>query len=239
MCKCSDYKNKLFSILGDSISTFENCSVPDGAAYYDMSHKLACGILTTSDTWWGQVIDRLGGELLVNNSFSGSTVCRHPSYEIQSYACSDERTASLGKCGVSPDVILVYIGTNDWGCGFRIFPDDRFGDDEDSPCLFVPAYQQMLSKLRANYPKAEIWCFTMAVSRCSAKPSFTFPYYHGGRHINEYCEAIRLCAERYGCRLIDLYKRAELYDTLDGFHPTASGMQTIADAVLNEVISEK
>ena len=35
MCKCSDYKNKLFSVLGDSVSTLEGYSVPESAVYYD------------------------------------------------------------------------------------------------------------------------------------------------------------------------------------------------------------
>lgn len=34
--------------------------------------------------------------------------------------------------------------------------------------------------------------------------------------------------------MIDLHKNAKPYDTLDGFHPTAEGMKTIADAVVEE-----
>ena len=72
------YKNKYISILGDSISTF--------AAFYNIERKIISHIATLSDTWWGQVIEKLGAKLLVNNSISGSTVTWHPSYEIQSYA---------------------------------------------------------------------------------------------------------------------------------------------------------
>lgn len=213
--------------------------MPENAVYYDMTHKLSSGVLTIEDTWWGQVIKHLGGELLVNNSFSGSTVCWHPLYEIQSYSCSDERTASLSREGIHPDVIMIYMGTNDWGCGIRVFRDERYDSVDDNPALFFSAYQQMLKKLRTNYPNAEIWCFTLPVSRCSAKPNFVFPYYYGGRNISEYCEAIRLCAREYDCRVIDLYKGSEPYDTLDGFHPTVSGMKTIASAVSNEVTKSR
>lgn len=235
MCKRDDYQNKLFSILGDSISTFEGCSVPESAVYYDTAHKFASGVLTSLDTWWGQVIEHLGGELLVNNSFSGSTVCWHPLYEVQSFSCSDERTSSLHRDGTLPDVIMVYMGTNDWGCGFRVFRDERFDCVADTPALFFAAYRQMLWKLRQNYPNAEIWCFTLPVSQCSAKTNFKFPYCYGGRHISEYCEAIRACADEFGCRLIDLYNNCAPYDTLDGFHPIASGMKTIAGAVICEL----
>jgi lysophospholipase L1-like esterase len=235
MYKNNNYANKFFSILGDSISTFEGYSEPADAVYYDTPHKLASGILTRSDTWWGQVIKHLGGELLVNNSFSGSTVCWHPLYEIPSYACSDERTSSLGREGLSPDVIMVYIGTNDWGSGTRVFADERFGTIENETTLFMSAYRIMLEKIKANYPNAEIWCFTLAISKCTARPTFSFPYYYGGRNITEYCEAIRACAREFGCRVIDLYDKAEPYDTIDCFHPTAEGMKTIADAVIGEV----
>ena len=71
----SNYQNKLFSVLGDSISTLWGYSVPDYAAYYDLSNALAADILSKADTWWGDVIEYLGAELLVNNSFGGSTVC--------------------------------------------------------------------------------------------------------------------------------------------------------------------
>lgn len=230
-----DYRNKLFSILGDSISTFEGVSVPANAVYYDQARKLSSGVATPQETWWGQVIAALGGELLVNNAFSGSTVCWHPLYEHPTYGCSDERTASLGKDGRTPDVILVYLGTNDWGCGLRVYRDERYDPVADSPALFFPAYQQMLEKIRGNYPNAEIWCFTFPTSRCSAKPNFAFPYCYGGRHISEYCDVVRLCAKEHGCRVIDLYHSSAPYDTVDGFHPTASGMKTIADAVIREV----
>lgn len=235
MDKLLGYKNKLFSVLGDSISTFEGISEPESAVYYDTLRKLASSVLTPIDTWWGQVIERLGGELLINNSFSGSTVCRHPLYEIESYACSDERTFSLHRSEELPDVIMVYMGTNDWGCGFRVLCDERYDPIAEESTCFLPAYRQMLEKLKSNYPKAEIWCFTLPVSKCSTKPNFEFPYYYAGHHISEYCEAIRSCSAEYSCRLIDLYSECELYDTLDGFHPNASGMETIANAVIGEL----
>jgi len=232
------YKNKYFSILGDSISTFQGYSVPESAVYYDTARKLATGVLTPNDTWWGQVIERLEGELLVNNSFSGSTVCWNPLYEIQSYACSDERTSSLDRDGILPDVIMVYMGINDWGRGSMIFCDEHFDCISNKNEWFLPAYRLMLEKLKVNYPYAQIWCFTLPVSRFSDNPDFSFPYRYKGLHISEYCDAIKVSAKQYGCRLIDLYESSEPYDTVDGFHPTASGMKTIASAVINELSSK-
>lgn len=228
-----DYQGKYFSILGDSISTLERHSVPEHASYYTYSNCLETGVFIPSDTWWGQVIDALDGRLLVNDSFSQSTVCFHPQYEIQSYGCSEKRTSELDKHGRLPDVIMIFMGTNDWGRGTPI-PST----DENDLTRFSSAYRKMLDRIKKNYPEAELWCFTLAVSTYSKQKDFRFPYCYGGTHIEKYCEVIRTCAKASGARIIDLYEAAEPYDTVDQFHPTAEGMQTIAKAVLNELTKE-
>lgn len=228
---------KYFSILGDSISTLEGYSEPRYAAYYDTAHKLQAKVYLPRDTWWGQVIGALGGQLLVNNAISGSTVCWDRLYEYPSFGCSDERTSALHKDGIHPDVIFVYLGTNDWGQGRQIACEE---DGENALSCFAPAYRAMLQKLKNNYPSAQIWCFTLPRSRFSADESFVFPHSYGGRHIDEYCETIRTVAGELGCRVIDLAVLCDPFDTADGFHPTADGMKTIACAVLNAMrISRK
>lgn len=229
MCK---YKNKYFSILGDSISTFEGCSEPKGAAYYDMARKMGTGICTQADTWWGRVIDSLEGKLLANNSISGSTVCWNAAYKVPSYGCSDERTAALSKDGNMPNVIIVFLGANDWGAGTQVFNTQKAVRSEENLALFSNAYRKMLEKLTKNYPEAEIWCLTLPIGRCSLVENFVFPNCYKGRNISEYCKAICLAAEYYRCKVIDLHTYGTPYDTVDGFHPNASGMQTIAKDVL-------
>lgn len=225
------YINKYFSILGDSISTFEGYSEPYDAIFYDALTKCQSDILRVTDTWWGQVINYLGGELLVNNSFSGSLVSKHPDCEISSYGCSNERTSSLAKKGISPDVIMVFLGTNDWGYGIKVNPKNK--EEKDSISIFSVAYRMMLSKLKNNYPLAEIWCFTLPISNYKKVNGADFPYYYGGTHIEEYCNAIRESANEYGCKIIDLYNSGKKHDTIDGFHPNAIGMKAIADTVIN------
>ena len=66
------------------------------------------------DTWWGKVIDYFGGELLVNNSWSGCRVTKLPnSNMLFPSGCSDERTGDLHINGIMPDVIIIYLGFND------------------------------------------------------------------------------------------------------------------------------
>lgn len=223
-----NYQNKYFSILGDSISTLAGYNPPECAVFYDWEHKLLAGIYAPEDTWWGKVIDALGGRLLVNNAYSGSTVCKHPDCEIESYGCSDARTGGLGIGELAPDVVMILLGLNDFGCGMPV-------DGENGLSVFSVAYETMLAKIQKNYPQAEVWCLTLPRSHWSRNPYFEIPAYRSGGHISDYCRAIRVCAEKAGCKVVDIYRPSEPYDTIDGYHPTANGMQTIADAVLREI----
>ena len=65
---------RLFSILGDSISTFEGCNPAGFRVFYEGERREATGVREARDTWWAQVVDALDGELLANGSFSGSMV---------------------------------------------------------------------------------------------------------------------------------------------------------------------
>lgn len=228
------YRGKRFSILGDSVSTLDGWNPPGYAVHYTPVICELASISDFTDTWWGRVIGTLGGEVLVNNSWSGSQVGKFAAHIVPapSCGCSDQRTSALGREGIDPDVIIVYLGTNDWGRGRRITPAE--GEQEDL-ALFLPAYTAMLRKIRQNYPSAEIWCLTLGKTTFSEDPSFRFPDSYGGRSMSEYCQAIRFAAAEAGCRLIDLYGRGEYYDTVDGFHPNAAGMKTLADMVLREL----
>ena len=100
-----------FSILGDSISTFDGCN-PDGfAVYYQGERCEQTSVTSSADTWWSQVIERLGGRLLANSSFSGSLV------EGAGFPAgnSQERIDALAEDGVQPDVVIVFMGINDYG----------------------------------------------------------------------------------------------------------------------------
>lgn len=226
----SPYSGKYFSILGDSISTLEGFN-PDGyEVFYDLNRKYASGIYFESDTWWGSVIDKLGGKLLVNGSFSGSKVCCPHGAKTYSCGCGDERTSVLSVDGCSPDVIIVFMGTNDWGAGMKLYPESP--SELNDMSIFSVAYSTMLDKLKRNYPEAKIWCFTLGVSCYSRDSDFVFPYEHGGIHIEKYCEVIRECAHKAGCRVVDMYSMKEPFDTIDGFHPSYFGMQAISEHVL-------
>lgn len=230
------YFGKRFSVFGDSISTFDGFNPNGYKVFYAGDNCIKSGVAEVMDTWWEKVIGFFGGELLVNNSWSGSRVTKlKDKDQIFPSGCSDERTAALHINDVKPDVILVYLGTNDWAFGAKTGNETRILD-EDSNELFDEAYDNMLKKLRTNYPESEIWCCTLCETYISKQPNFQFPHKYAGTHIEEYNEIIRDVVRRNGCGLIDLYDYKMAYDSIDGSHPTSTGMNTIAIMVIRSII---
>ena len=125
------YFGKQFSILGDSISTLDGYNPRGYNVFYKENNCEKSAVREMSDTWWGKVIDFFGGELLVNNSWSGSRVTKLPSKDsLFPSGCSDERTSALHINNVKPDVIIVYLGTNDWAYGAKTGNDTKIlGED--------------------------------------------------------------------------------------------------------------
>lgn len=230
------YFGKQFSILGDSISTLDGYNPKGYKVFYAGENCVRSGVTAQKDTWWDKVIDFFGGELLVNNSWSGSRVTKLPEREqLFPSGCSDERTSSLHINDVNPDVIIVYLGTNDWASGVKTGNETRLlGIDENE--YFDTAYNTMLKKLKNRYPESEIWCCTLSETYISKNPDFEFPHKHAGTHIEEYNEIIRETVWDNRCRLIDLYDFMMAYDSIDGSHPTQSGMNTIATMMIRSMV---
>ncbi len=235
------YFGKQFSILGDSLSTLEGYNPIGYKVFYKGENCNRTGVRQKQDTWWDKVISYFGGELLVNNAFSGSRVTKFPRNNKDSSlfpaGCSEERTSSLHMKDVLPDVILVYLGTNDWIYGVSIENKPRILDKNKYE-KFSFAYSSMLKKLKKNYPKSEIWCCTLNETYMSCNSKFVFPHEYAGIHIEEYNEVIRRAVKKNDCKLMDLYHYKIPYDTIDGSHATADGMTTIAKMIIRTMLKE-
>ncbi len=229
------YYGKNFSILGDSISTLDGFNPNGYNFFYTGENCIKSGVSNMSDTWWGKVTEFFGGDLLVNNSWADSRVTKSPDRdEPFPSGCSDKRTSSLHINNVMPDVVIVYLGTNDWVKGVKI-------DSEETQLLmpvhsdcFCEAYEIMIQKLKENYPKSEIWCCTLGSTFMSNNSNFEFPKMYGGKDIDEYNQIIKNTASKMDCKIIDIAKYDIPFDTVDGSHPTKDGMSTIATAVIRE-----
>lgn len=103
-----------YSIFGDSISTFRGTIPPENRWFYDAGDANGTGVCDPAETWWGRAIARNGGELVANASFSGAMV---EGWGFPA-GCSIARAKQIvGEDGTFPDVVLVYMGINDYGWG--------------------------------------------------------------------------------------------------------------------------
>ncbi len=243
-----------FSVLGDSISTFEGCNPEGFRVYYEGARRQATGVLSPADTWWAQVIDQCGGMPLRNGSFSGSMVegAGFPA------ANSQQRIEALAKESVLPDAILVFIGINDYGWGgadaqmagrgnalpqnleVSSVPERTAGvAPVNTTEGFAVAYSAMLKRICAAYPQAEVWCCTLCPGRVAGSDHSTFTYRLRGIHFDSYNEAIRVAARQNGCLIADVRALGCDYEAVDGTHPTKRGMQQLAQMVLRAMEIER
>ena len=66
---------KNIMIFGDSYSTFAGY-IPEGyAVYYSSADRPETDVRKVEETWWHRVCTDLGLNLVLNNSWSGSTLC--------------------------------------------------------------------------------------------------------------------------------------------------------------------
>ena len=239
---------KTFSIMGDSISTFEGC-VPDGyTLFYNDERLERSGVLRPEDTWWSHTVRALGGTVLADSAWSGSMVegAGFPA------ASSPERAAALlGRDGQEPDAVLVFIGINDYGWGGAeaqaagrshamprcidpaTVPEQIAGAaPADAVERFGAAYRTMLRNIRTAAPKAAVYCITLLPGRTHGVDHPEFCYRLRGRHLDEYNAAIRDAAAAEGCRVADVRAFGRDYDSLEGTHPTNLGMRQFASMVV-------
>lgn len=237
-----------FSIMGDSISTFEGCT-PDGyALFYNDERLETSGVTSPSDTWWSHVARALGGEILADDAWSGSMVdgAGFPA------AKSPERAAALlGEDGQTPDVVITFIGINDYGWGgaaaqaaghshampkcidLASVPEQVAGAaPADAAEQFGNAYRTMLRNIRAMAPDALVYCVTLLPGRTRGVDHPEFAYRLRGVHLDEYNRAIREAAAAEGCRVADVRAFGHDYESLEGTHPTNLGMRQFASMVV-------
>lgn len=226
------------SILGDSISTYDGW-IPEGFnAYYPLDGDLT----DVSQTWWMALVDETGMELCANDSSSGST-CAGDSLNIDepSFGCSDGRISLLaGSQGRLPDIIIIYMGTNDLLAGVPIGDNDgtklvEEGDIEN----FSDAYSLILDKMESCYPTAQIYCCNLPpIGDWGTDQPFIMFENHLGLTAEDYSDRIRMIAENKGAYVIDLYHCGIEIDnlhemTMDGVHFTAAGMECVKAAVMS------
>lgn len=232
----SEIPNPLFgkkiSILGDSVSTYWGSNPMGYQVFYDERRCRSAGMHSVEDTWWMKVIRSTGGKILVNNSCAGSRVSGNGLYAGN----SNYRLQNLGCNNELPDVILVAMGINDYGNAVPIAPEtrDRTGGNYLTS-YFKSSYQIMLWRLRCMYPQSVIYCSTLCYGTLGESLANPFPGERYGIKLKEYNQAIRECAQEYGCRVADLERVQKYYESIDGAHPSAKGMMQLAQGWIRAI----
>ena len=101
---------RTISILGDSYSTFRGYVLPDSNYVWYPQKAENNDVQDIRQLWWHQLIRNNGFRLCQNNSFSGATIC-NTGYNGEDY--SDRSYCTRLRFLGSPDIILVFGGTND------------------------------------------------------------------------------------------------------------------------------
>lgn len=200
------------SILGDSYSTFEGYLTPDTMDiwYFEGAQDARrTDVKNVSETWWMQLIKKKNWKLEVNNSWSGSTIC-YTGYRDEDYSRRSfiTRVPALG----SPDIILIFGGTNDsWAnapIGEFKYSDWRRAD----LYTFRPAMACMLAKIKERYPTAEVY----VISNDGLKPEIT--------------GSMEQICKHYDVPMIQLHGISKTAG-----HPNVQGMMQIAEQLEREI----
>ena len=282
VCSKCDHVAKV-SVFGDSISTYAGFSAVKNAVYPNKT------VQSVEDTWWKQVVDMMGAQLLVNNASGGSRVLSDEYFNGNgiregNYAAYRDRCVNLHDGDEKPDVIFVFMGTNDFSyhvdsncekcqillncsectaredgnlnvcskcrsisgiyssfCNLPLGIADSVNASAEVPASVCEAYAIMLSKMKAAYPNAQIYCMGL-LPRVNPYQNAT---YHDHGQPTAFNAELKKVAENAGARFISLEQSvdnsASTWNTYfgDAVHPTAIGMDKISAAVLTDVLGKE
>ncbi len=234
-------KVRTLSILGDSISTYEGY-IPDGQySWYCDENK---GINDVKETWWYRVLNRCGMVLNTNNSWGGSRVSN-----ISTLPTAAQRATKLDN-GKAPDVIIVYIGVNDYIGSVPLGDYRGRGPVPESDNTFSEGYGRMLHMLASTYTSSKIYACTLIAARWGKNLPDGPSCNEAGVYLAEYNDAITSIARAYNIEVIDLescgitvYNAKEYmedYNTKTGefVHPSAKGHKLISNKVVQALIKK-
>lgn len=233
-----------FSILGDSISTFDGYIPTDYNIFYPGNGDIS----SVEKTWWWQVMDATGMELNANASSSNTTITGD-SLDTTGSApgCSTKRMIDLtpGDDGPAPDILIVFMGTNDFLRSVQLGTfTEPSPQDEGVVNDFCDAYELMIQKLNALYPNAEIYFCTLLETNAGDVDEYPQSYpatNKNGNTIGDFNAEIATIASAYSYPVIDVhncgitYEKLEQY-TSDGVHPNAEGAKLIAEYITNALL---
>ncbi|MBE6750223.1 MAG: hypothetical protein E7560_03580 [Ruminococcaceae bacterium] len=210
-------------IIGDSYSTYAGYIAKDCWPYYgreDKKSETDTGVTKVQETWWHKLMNENDANLVLNTSFSGTTIC-HTGYEGKDY----KKVSFVGRLEKlitegffeenDIDTVLVFGGTNDSWAGSPIGELQYADWTEQDLYKTLPATCYLFDRLKNVVPKAKI----VNIVNCGLKEKIT--------------NGLIAAAEHYGTEIVKL----ENIDKGNG-HPTVLGMEQIKTQI-TEVLRDK
>lgn len=221
-------RGKKFSVLGDSISTF-NGKIPTGhpAAYPNF------GLSDWQQTWWGLLTtEKYGMELVANASWSGGTMTGTGNGSLPNY---------IPLLGDNPDYIFLFGGTNDYGQK-RTIGDTNFYNALDRN-IFAQSLCYTFEQLRLKFPNAKIIFMTSMQRDYAAQSNGKFPnkITDATPFQYEYNDKAKEICKIYGITVVDTYNCGiNFWNALtympDKLHPNPAGMAIITDFLYKNLL---
>lgn len=208
---CGGLNAQRVSILGDSYSTFEDFVTPSTNElwYYAKNDSAKTDVNRVEDTWWWQLIHDNGMKLEVNNSYSGATI-GFTGYGGNDYTQRSflKRMYNIG----SPDILLVFGGTNDNWAGEKIgeykYADWQWGDFY----TFRPAMAYMVNWIKLHHPNVKVYYIINTDLK------------------KEVVESMKTICNHYNVPYIELRNISKRSG-----HPDKKGMRAIAEQISNVI----
>ncbi len=207
-------------ILGDSYSTFKG-HIPEGyisyyAPVYSEADKGCTDVTRVEETWWHQLIQETDSELILNSSFSGSTICNTgyngDDFSDRSFVSRFDELAESGFFDKNNiETLLVMGGTNDSWANSPIGELKYENWTREDLYLALPAFGYLLSRIREKLPEARV----IFIINLDLKEELVKNY--------------KIACEKYGVEVIELTERHCLQNS---GHPSVQGMKDIKNKVL-------
>ena len=207
-------------IFGDSYSTFLGY-IPEGYAVYYTPTRESPDVNRVEDTWWHMLTTELEGNIVRNDSWSGSTVgfTGYNGVDCSKTSSFIYRVNKLESDGFfrdnKLDTVLIFGGTNDSWSNAPLGTQQYSDWKKENLFSVLPAICYFMHTLKQNHPNARI----LFIVNCSIKQAII--------------QCVQEAALHYGVECVTLRD----VDKLQG-HPTVLGMQQIYDTLMQYLRNE-
>ena len=200
---------KTFGILGDSYSTFKGY-IPEGNRYYYPRPEDVADVLQVEQTWWHQLMEKRNLRLVINESFSGATVCEDNREGYPEDSSFTKRAIRAFSSENQEKCQLIFL----FGCTNDSWFDRAIGQNQYENWTaadlqqILPAYCYTLHTLKTHNPDATV----VAIINTGLKEEIRDGMIRAGEH--------------YGIPNVILHDISK-----QSGHPDALGMTQIAQQV--------